>query len=1174
MTWATVVLVTAGVMLAVAVLTVFAWLLYTGYLNRAERRLAARKSLYRDLVSELAPRDRDLLDSTIHQMKTLSDLDALEAVLEEQARSSITPQAWILEVYDELGLLDKYIDRLRAARAWRDRAFAAELLGRVGSAKAVPPLLEAVQATGTEDADVREIALRALTRISDPRAAGPLAQALSDADPWLIPRLTNILVRHGEAAVDPLLTLLDQSSRPMVQAWAATALGTMGAQRAFPALLRHLANVNDEVRARCATALGELADSRALVPLLDRLLVDPAPVVRERIALGLSHFHTPDVIDRLVHALRDPESWVRMRSIEALERIGSAAEGPLVVALDDPDPEVRVRVAVALERLGVTDKVVQLIEAGETGAAASELLVRLSAGGTSELLTQLLRHRSTQVRQAVITAVTRVRRLELVAELVQTASSDDEAALRAHAFDALRALEAGEALTAAVAGLTDPDQRVRAAAVTLIGKLGGPEEIELLRSRTSDPDAAVRAAAAGGLGAMRAEAEADFLRLLGDPKPAVRLAAVAGVAAARLRSLVPTLIELLEDNDEDVRLGVAQALGELGDQAAVAPLVRAFYQAGTPQREIIIRAVSHLDLGVTPELISTLLDSPEPDSKRAGVRAIERLRYSGASEILIRLSGSPDPGLRALALEALGRSGRTVPPETLTQVVARALNDQHEAVRAQAADLVARFGLRHEAPAIVSLLRNDSSSEVRERAALATGLMQLPGGEDALLDIVRRKGSPSVRAAAALALAFFDGGSLVTRVTDMADGTAVRDQLRIRLAHDPCYRLLGRKISRNRALELRALAAAQPHQAQHTLAEGMQRTLDPAERVKLINGLRALEGEQSLAALHRVLREDPSPEVRAAALEAMGLSLDTDELLATGTRALADPSIQVRRTAMGLFARITPERRFPRLLHTLRAEDDPSLLAAAAELGEQDFFVLRDVVTSLPLDAARAALVVEIASFIHHPDLPSLLAPFGRSGWPEVREAVAELWRRRPEAVEGSALEGLIVDPAVRVRLAAAGATASARRYDLLRRMSQDPVANVRRQVAVALGRAAPVLPPGLAVLDRLGSDPEMPVRAAAYAARLAQGAPVPLPPGLAPSVVAEAVRDTLDLAMLRATARTTPSEDSRLAAGLALALLQDEVAREIARTDPIPAIRHRVGGALELAMTNGGGEQ
>jgi hypothetical protein len=92
-------------------------------------------------------------------------------------------------------------------------------------------------------------------------------------------------------------------------------------------------------------------------------------------------------------------------------------------------------------------------------------------------------------------------------------------------------------------------------------------------------------------------------------------------------------------------------------------------------------------------------------------------------------------------------------------------------------------------------------------------------------------------------------------------------------------------------------------------------------------------------------------------------------------------------------------------------------------------------------------------------------------------------------------------------------------------------------------------------------------VRAAAYVARLLQGTPVPLPPGIDPTTAAEAVREASDLPSLRETARGTAGEERRLAAALALALLQDEVAREVARTDPIPAIRHRVSGALELAM-------
>jgi hypothetical protein len=93
-----------------------------------------------------------------------------------------------------------------------------------------------------------------------------------------------------------------------------------------------------------------------------------------------------------------------------------------------------------------------------------------------------------------------------------------------------------------------------------------------------------------------------------------------------------------------------------------------------------------------------------------------------------------------------------------------------------------------------------------------------------------------------------------------------------------------------------------------------------------------------------------------------------------------------------------------------------------------------------------------------------------------------------------------------------------------------------------------------------------MPVRAAAYVGRLLQGTPVPLPPGLDTRTAADAVQAAAHLPALRETARTAPGEDRRLAAALALALLDDEVAHQVARADPVPAIRHRVSGTLELA--------
>ncbi|MGH7658798.1 MAG: HEAT repeat domain-containing protein, partial [Gemmatimonadales bacterium] len=315
----TVILIVAAVFAAVSLLAVAIWFAYTTYLNGVERNLAARKGIYRDLVAGLATRDRALLDPVLHQARTLRDFEALEAVLEEQARSAAERPQWLLDTYDRLGLVDTYVVRLRESASWRERAFAAELLGRVGNAKAVPALLEAVQSTRTEDSDVREISLRALARIADPRAVGPLVEALKEAEVWLAPRIADILARHGSMVVEPMVEFLEERSQHPARAWAANILGEVGATRAFPALVRALDDLDDEVRAKSASSLGRLGDQRAVTYLLDHLLTDPAPFVRARIATALGRFQEPEVIDTLVRALGDPAWWVRMRSVEALE---------------------------------------------------------------------------------------------------------------------------------------------------------------------------------------------------------------------------------------------------------------------------------------------------------------------------------------------------------------------------------------------------------------------------------------------------------------------------------------------------------------------------------------------------------------------------------------------------------------------------------------------------------------------------------------------------------------------------------------------------------------------------------------------------------------------------------------------------------------------------------------
>jgi HEAT repeat protein len=1121
-----IILLLAALLAVVSLAAILAWLLHGAYLTVRERRLAARKGLYRDLVTGLATRERELLEPAYRQLETIRDVEALEAVLEEQARKSTERPAWLLDAYDRLGLVQKYVRRLRNARRWRDRAFAGELLGRVGNATAVPALLETVRATRTEDADVREIALRALARIADPRAVKPLVVALREAEPWLAPRIADILVRHGDAVVDPMLQFLEDPGRHPARAWAANVLGELRPTRAFATLARALEDPDDEVRAKAATALGLVRDSRAVSYLLDRLLTDPAPFVRARIAGALGRFDAPEVVDRLVRGLGDRAWWVRMRSVEALEQIGAPAEGALLAALDDTDPEIRLRAAVGLERLGVPARLTGLIERGEASPDVVDIFARFGNAGARELLSEQLRHPSSRVRTATVEAIRRAGRRDVAAELVSVAAADAAPEVRAAALRTLRLLGVRQGVPVALDRLGDADDSVREAAADLVGRLGGAEAAGHLRARAGDPTPAVRAAVATALGLVGApETQEDFARLLHDPEPAVRAAAARGAAEAGCRPVVPDLVERLADDDPSVRTAAARALGQVGDPTVVPVLLRALRGAAPGLREAVADAVPRLDPGAAPRLLEELRGLGDAPGRVAAVRALAQARAADAVPALTASWGDPAGEVRAEVAAALGRLGAADAAGLLEQGLA----DPDAAVRARASDGLARLGRLQAVPAIGRLLAHDPDATVRERAALALGLLRAEDGKETLIAACGREPDPAARAAAVLALASWDEESLVARLLSMGDEAGVRQVLEARLKDDAEYRLLAQRVRTARHAELRALGTGSRPEMERALADGMRGTLDPAGRVRLVQGLRAFQGERSRGALRQVLHSDPAPAVRAAALSALGGVAAAGEIEELATRALTDPDPTVRRTAVTLCRQLPADRILPTLLGALRADEEPVVLEAVGAQAEQAFDAFEAHVLGVGERGEALVAAARLARFIHHPDLARLLPPMAVHPEPDVRAAVAELQRARPDLARGDLLDGLLADPVPEVRRLAVRAASSAKH-------------------------------PGTAALAR---DPDAGVRAAAVVASLMGGAEIDVPADLPRAALAEEVDAATDREALRVLSRTHPDAARRAGAAVLLAVAGDAAARAVAEQDPSEQVRARVRAAL-----------
>jgi hypothetical protein len=130
----------------------------------------------------------------------------------------------------------------------------AEVLGRIGDAQAMKPLIAALRTKKTRQAAVR--ALDGLGWQPDRSEAG--------AAYWIAKRDWDRCVEIGTLAVGPLIAALKDEDRGIHQA-AAEALAKIGDARAVDPLI---AALKDAIRAACPTATTQMAEIRKLLAML------------------------------------------------------------------------------------------------------------------------------------------------------------------------------------------------------------------------------------------------------------------------------------------------------------------------------------------------------------------------------------------------------------------------------------------------------------------------------------------------------------------------------------------------------------------------------------------------------------------------------------------------------------------------------------------------------------------------------------------------------------------------------------------------------------------------------------------------------------------------------------------------------------------------------------------
>lgn len=194
-------------------------------------------------------------------------------------------------------------------KSQREHVIAA--LGSLRAQEAIDPIS---QILGDKSLGRRYVAAWALGEIGEPGGIPALLQALNDDDSEVRKYATRALIKLNQSAVQPLIAYLATAPQQ----------GGAGAIR----------------------ALGDIADPRALTPLLAQV----EGVNREEVFLALGKLKDPRAEGALLKGLADPDWQVRMKAAMALGPVGSAAAvAPLQRTLEDDVHVVREWSARSLE---------------------------------------------------------------------------------------------------------------------------------------------------------------------------------------------------------------------------------------------------------------------------------------------------------------------------------------------------------------------------------------------------------------------------------------------------------------------------------------------------------------------------------------------------------------------------------------------------------------------------------------------------------------------------------------------------------------------------------------------------------------------------------------------------------------------------------------------------------
>ncbi len=391
-------------------------------------------------------------------------------------------------------------------------------------------------------------------------------------------------------------------------------------------------------------------------------------------------------IDSLNLLLVHGGSAVRVEAARALGRIGDVQGRPMLErALQDQRPEVRAEVAFALGILG---------DPSASGPLIRQLPDETDPRALGEMALALGRLQPT-------TAGT--------AQVVSTLLERNHPYVREQALESLALLADSTSIDAMLEATHDDQSSVVWRAAYAMEKLPSETDrsVPRLRELTRHPDSLVKRYAVRSLGRLEASEALD--------------------------TVTQTLVKA--DSDWQLRVMAADALGRLGNENAIDPLVTAAQDSVFHVRAAALQALGRIGDEKATGSIRLHTADPVVDVRMAAYDALASCTEPAALVSNLR-TGLTDPSLLVVGT-VLARLGDSDDPAAVPTLVRAAQDRGHESIRHRAVEGLANCQEQAPRPLLRNLLEDDNWI-VATVAAQALGQLNDTDSAEALLSVLNR----------------------------------------------------------------------------------------------------------------------------------------------------------------------------------------------------------------------------------------------------------------------------------------------------------------------------------------------------------------------------------------------------------------------------------------------------